>query len=79
MSKEWEKFINKQDRKRREQLLFLVDELKDWNMRNYDCKPIEGEVDQWRVRHRNTRLIIEKDKQWQYNIIDIDFRWDIYK
>jgi hypothetical protein len=29
MSKEWEKFINKQDRKRREQLLFLVDELKD--------------------------------------------------
>jgi hypothetical protein len=29
MSKEWEKFINKQDRKKREQLLFLVDELKD--------------------------------------------------
>lgn len=79
MSKSWEKFIKKQDRKRREQLMFFVDEIKAGKMWDYDCMPIEWVENKRRVRHRNTRIIVKKNEAWELEVTDIDFRWDVYK
>lgn len=78
MAKEREKFIKRQDAKRRALLRKIVQDILDWKMKEYDCIPMEWLSDYWRVKCDNIRIIVYKDSENEYAIKKIGFRWWVY-
>ncbi len=72
------KFIDKLDRKLREQLKKKIRGFLDNPTENNDVKKLAGTTNTYRLRYRNIRIIFKYNSDNKAEIIDINFRGNIY-
>lgn len=72
------KFLEKLSFKEREIILFLLEKIVLWNLDLLDCKKLKWEENLYRVRKWKIRIVFSKI--WtETKIIDVNYRWQIYK
>ncbi len=73
-----EKFLSKLSQKELAIILGIMQKISNWEFVNLDTKKLKWEENIYRVRKGNIRIIFKKE--WdKWKIINIDFRWNIYK
>lgn len=72
------KFLLKLSLKEKEEILFLIEKITSWLFDWLDFKKLQSENNLYRVRKWKIRIIFSKS--WNnIKIIDINYRWQIYK
>lgn len=72
------KFLLKLSLKEKDIILLLIDKLLSWNFNWLDIKKLIWEENLFRVRKGSIRIIFYK-KENEIKLIDINYRWQIYK
>ncbi len=78
MVKWWQKRVQSYGKPTKIALLSIIDDIKNWNHKNYDIIPMQGYIWWFRLRKWKFRIIFSKHEN-EYIIESIDTRWDIYK
>ena len=78
MAKDRQKFIARQDIRRRQILMAIIQNILDGNLSDYDCLPMKWKDNYRRIKYDTIRIIFSKREE-QYLIHKIWFRWDVYK
>ena len=78
MAKDWEKFLKRQDKRKRTIIAKIIQDILEDNLSQYGCIPMEGMPEHRRIKYDNLRIIFYKTGD-TIIIKKIWFRWDVYK
>ena len=78
MSEQYEKYLKSLPKKEREKIKFIINQILSWNLDNIKYKELEGKKWFYRTKYKDLRIIFSI-QNWNYKIVKILPRWDIYK
>ena len=79
MAKDREKFLKRQDRRKRAMIATIIQDILSNDIDKYDCIAMEWMDNHRRIRYDTIRIIFTKTPNNQIIIKKIWFRWDVYK
>lgn len=73
-----QKFLLSLNQKERAQVVHIFEDIRNWNIKNHDVKPLKGHKGFFRLRKGKIRIIFAKGENIGI-IINIGYRKDIYR
>ncbi len=79
MTKKWLKFVKKKNKKEQIKILEVAKKIALGELSTLDINPIKGDINKFRCRIENTRIIFSRESNGKYFIHGIGNRGKIYK